>query len=57
MWQKLAQSSLNGTTQSVDIKEEGRSSAMDGRWLKNSLLSDLLEFFANIKSESTRFFK
>jgi len=28
-WQKMAQSSLNGTTQPVDIEEEGQSLTMD----------------------------
>jgi len=31
--QKMAQSPLKDTTQSVDSEEEGRSSTMDRRWL------------------------
>jgi len=33
-WQKMARSRLNGTTQPVDIKEEGQSSTMDRQWLR-----------------------
>ena len=32
-WQKIAQSSLNDTTQPVGSEEEGRSSTMDRQWL------------------------
>jgi len=34
MWQKMAQSSLDRTTQLVVIEEESRSPTMDRRWLK-----------------------
>jgi len=33
VWQKMAQSPLNCTTQLVDSEEEGRSSIVDRRWL------------------------
>jgi len=33
-WLKMAQSRLNGTTQSVDIKDKGWSPTMDRQWLK-----------------------
>jgi len=32
-WQKMAQSPLNDTTQSVDSEEEGRSPIMNRQWL------------------------
>jgi len=35
-WQRMTQSFLNGTTQPVDIEEEGRSPTTDRRWLKQN---------------------
>jgi len=35
--QKLAQSLLNGATQSVDIEAEGRKPTMDKQWLKKGI--------------------
>jgi len=42
-WQKMAQSPLNGTTQPVDIEEEGRSPTMNRRQLNKSQGSDSYE--------------
>jgi len=39
-WQKMAQSPLDGSTQPVDIEEEGRSPTTDRRWLKTMLCGE-----------------
>jgi len=36
VWQKMDQSSLNGATQPVDIKEKGWSSTMNRQWLNRT---------------------
>jgi len=38
-WQKMARSPLNGTTQTVDIKERGLSSTMDSKYWEGKCVS------------------
>jgi len=46
-WQKRAQSPLNGTTQPVEIEEEGQSPTTDRRWLIEKMHLDWFYHFHN----------
>jgi len=46
LWQKMAQSPLNGTTQPLDSEEEGQSPTTDSRWLIGKKLSIVLNYKA-----------
>jgi len=54
VWQKIDQSPLNGTTQTVDIEEEGLRPTVNGQWVKKikhlatpPYLTNLLNPFQN----------